>query len=67
MTTGEHEGEDAYIVEFVAVGKSLKVTAVDPVSLREVTMVGALKISRQRLAELAVRKLKYVLERDKDI
>ena len=65
MTSAESEGEDAYIVEFIAIGTSLKVTAMDPVSLREVSMVGAPQISRKELAELAVRKLKYVLSKDK--
>lgn len=56
---------DGYIVEFVSVGKSVKVTAVDPVSLREVSIVGSPRASKKQLTDLAVRKLRYVLERDK--
>jgi len=53
------------IVEFVSVGKSVKVTAIDPETLREVSIVGSPKARRKELAELAMRKLSYVLKRDK--
>jgi hypothetical protein len=55
-----------YIVEYVLVGKSLKVTAIDPASLREVSIVGSPRATRKQLAALAVRKLKYVMTRDGD-
>ena len=45
-------------------GNAIKVTAIDPVSMREVSMVGSPKISSKELGKLAVRKLKYVMERD---
>ncbi len=53
----EHEG---YIVEFITVGGSVKVTAIDPGTGREVSIVGAPGASRDDLAQLAVRKLLYV-------
>lgn len=59
----EHEG---YIVEFIAHGLSVKVTAIDPVTGREVSIVGAAGAGKQDLAELAVRKLKYVLDKESD-
>ena len=55
---------DDYIVEFIQLGGSIKVTAVDPVSLREVSIVGSPGATQEQLAELAIRKLRYVLERD---
>jgi len=58
--------QEGYIVEYVSVGNSVKVTAIDPESLREVSIVGPKKATRKQLAKLAVRKLQYVLERDKD-
>lgn len=62
-TDDEQEG---YIVEYVTMGDSVKVTAVDPVSMREVSVIGPKKATRRQLAELAVRKLQYVLDRDRD-
>jgi len=56
--------QTGYIVEFVVVGRSVKVTAIDPESLREVSMVGSPLLPRKMLARQAVRKLEYVLRRD---
>ncbi len=56
--------KEGYIVEFVVMGKSVKVTACDPVTLREVSIVGTTQVSKMQLTELAVRKLEYVLRRE---
>ena len=56
--------KEGYIVEFVSVGKTVKVTAIDPATGREVSMVGPAKATRKQLIDLAVRKLEYVLDRD---
>lgn len=61
-----NDDDNAYIVEFVSVGKNLKVIAIDPVTMREVSIVGAHKAGQKALAKLAVKKLQYVLKRDKD-
>ena len=66
MTSEEGSGQGRYIIEYVAMGESVKVTAIDPVSSREVSIVGPVKAPRKQLAELAIRKLLYVLNRDKD-
>lgn len=50
-----------YIIEFTAVGNTVKVTAIDPITLREATIVGPTSASNVQLSELAVRKLLYVL------
>lgn len=63
MTDDSQEG---YIIEFIVVGKSVKVTAMDPVTLKEVSIIGARSASRKELAELAVRKLQYVLNKKGD-
>lgn len=58
--------DDHYIVEFIGMGPSLKVTAVDPETLREVSIVGDPRAGREELSQLAIRKLRYVLNKDKD-
>ncbi len=64
-TTMEDEPDkESYIVEFVRIGTALKVIAIDPVSLREVSMIGNPRLSRKHLAKKAVEKLKYVIEKD---
>lgn len=59
-----HEEHGEFIIEFRRVGSQLKVTAIDPVSLREVSMIGAVGADMQQLGKIAARKLQYVLERD---
>ncbi|MFN9110789.1 MAG: DUF6898 family protein, partial [Bacteroidota bacterium] len=49
--------DHGYIVEFVAIGSSVKVTAFDPVSLTEASVVAPASASQQDMAMLAVRKL----------
>lgn len=59
-------GEEGYIVEFIVMGNAIKVTAMDPKTLTEVSIVGSAKASQQELAQVAVRKLHYVLSRDEE-
>lgn len=51
------------IIEFRAVGAQVKVTAVDPRTLTEVSIMGPSNASRHELEQLAVRKLEYVLKK----
>ena len=51
-----------YIVELIAVGNAVKATAFDPISLREVVVMGAAGTPRKVLENLAVRKLQFVLK-----
>ncbi|GAB2179197.1 DUF6898 family protein [Dongia sp. agr-C8] len=53
--------EEGYIIEFHRVGNAVKVTAMDPATLTEVSIVGALGVGDAELTRLAVRKLEYVL------
>ena len=51
------------IIEFVQVGAYVKVSAIDPVSLFEVSIVGDPSASRNTLEQIAIRKLKFVLSK----
>ena len=53
----------AVIYEFVHIGGSVKVTAIDPSSFKEVSIVGSPRVSENELKRLALRKLEYVLNR----
>lgn len=53
MTTGS----GGYLIEFRPVGGYVKVSALDPVSLQEVSIVGSPQVSQDILTRLAVRKL----------
>lgn len=61
------ETQHGYIIEFISLGGSVKVTAFDPQTLREASIVGAPNVPQKQLAELAIRKLQYVLNRDKEL
>lgn len=54
-----------YLVEFIQIGSSVKVSAIDPVSGREVSIIGPAAASRDYLSRTAVNKLKYVLSKGK--
>jgi len=53
------------LIEFHQIGNSVKVTAVDVETMVEVSIVGAANASQEMLKRLAVRKLDYVLEKQK--
>jgi hypothetical protein len=51
------------IIEFLRIGNAVKVTAVDPESLVEVSIVGAPDAGEEMLKRTAIRKLEYVLDK----
>ena len=51
------------IIEFIQVGAYVKVTAVDPVSLVEVSIVGDPSASRNTLERTAIKKLRFILSK----
>lgn len=51
------------ILEFHTIGGSVKVTAVDPETLTEVSIVGAANAGDELLRRIAIRKLEYVLNK----
>ena len=53
------------IFEFVRVGHAVKVSAIDPASGTEVSIVGDPSVGEAALKRLAERKLEYVLARRK--
>jgi hypothetical protein len=54
-----------YLIEFIQVGSHLKVSAVDPITLTEISMIGDPRASRENLSRLAVQKLEYMLAKKK--
>jgi len=60
------DSKTGYIIEYVSVGKSLKVTAIDPETMEEVSIVGDPKATRKRLAKVAIQKLHYVQAKGKE-
>jgi hypothetical protein len=52
---------DNYIIEFTQIGGSVKVTAFDPRTLTEVTIVGAANYSQEFLTRQVVKKLEFML------
>jgi len=53
------------IIEFVKVGAYVKVSAIDPTTRVEVSIVGDPSMSQATLERTAVQKLKYVLNKPK--
>ena len=51
------------IIEFHRIGNSVKVTAVDPESQVEVSIVGPPGAGEETLKRTAIRKLEYVLDK----
>lgn len=52
-----------YIIEFITQGRYVKVTAVDPVSGLEATIVGDPRQGRELLTQTAVKKLEFLLNK----
>ncbi len=52
-----------YLLEFRRIGKYVKVSALDPVTTEEVSIVGDAEASQEELSRIAVRKLEYVLNK----
>lgn len=56
-------GDEGYFLEFQSIGNSVKVSAIDPVSGTEVSIVGPANQGQELLSRTAVRKLQYVLRK----
>jgi hypothetical protein len=54
---------DNYIIEFTQIGASVKVTAIDPKTLTEASIIGGAQYSQEFLSRQAVKKLEYVLSK----
>ncbi|MBM3568227.1 MAG: hypothetical protein FJX46_05660 [Alphaproteobacteria bacterium] len=53
--------DDGYIIEFHRVGAFVRVSAMDPATLTEVSIVGSPRATEVELTRTAVNKLKYML------
>ena len=56
MSSGE-----GYILEFHKVGNSVKVTAIDPATGKEATIISPLNVPQEQASKIAVQKLEYIL------
>jgi len=56
--------ENDFIIEFITLGNSVKVTVVEPTTGREVSTVGPKTASRAELTRVAVNKMHYVLKKE---
>ena len=59
-----NQGQPEVLFEFRRMGASVKVSAIDPGTGREVSIVGPVSAGEQALADQAAKKLAYVLQRD---
>ncbi len=59
------ETKSNILIEFVKIGTSVKVSAIDPVTSTEVCVVVPASSPRQYMIDLATRKLRYVMDKDK--
>ena len=60
---GRSKVEKGYLIEFHQIGNAIKVSAIDPKTLTEVSIVGSPNMSEMALKSAAVRKLEYVLNK----
>ena len=57
------EDDKRFIIECIYMGRYAKVSAIDPVTATEVSIVGDASRSKRELERVAVRKLEYVLQK----
>jgi hypothetical protein len=58
--------ERQVILEYQQIGNAVRVAAVDPVTLTEVSIVGSASAGIEALNRTAIQKLKYVLEKQRN-
>ena len=56
-------GSDEVLIEIQQIGNAVKVAAIDPETLTEVSIVGSPRAGEEALKRAAVRKLAWVLEK----
>ena len=60
------ESDDSdFLIEFVRIGNSVKVSAIDPATGVEASIAGPAYLGEARLSSNAIAKLRYVLARKK--
>ncbi|MFQ5533969.1 MAG: hypothetical protein ACE5EM_03995 [Sphingomonadales bacterium] len=58
--------QEGYLIEFRRIGNATKVSAVDPETGTEVSIVGPTSAGQETLSRNAINKLKYVLAKNGD-
>lgn len=58
-------GDERFLIEFRQIGASMKVSAIDPVTDTEVSIIGPSSAPRQQLIAGAVAKLEFILAKKK--
>ncbi|MFP6699584.1 MAG: hypothetical protein VCF08_22250 [Alphaproteobacteria bacterium] len=53
----------SYLVEFQAIGNAVKVSALDPATLLEFSILGPTTATETEFSRLAVQKLEYMLQK----
>lgn len=56
--------DNDFIIEFIAMGNSVKVTCIDPKTGKEVSTIGPATAPRSQLSQAAVNKMLYVLKKE---
>jgi len=56
--------DDSFIIEFITMGNSVKVSCIDPKTGREVSAIGPRTASQAELSRLAVNKMLYVMKKE---
>ncbi|MDG1997203.1 MAG: hypothetical protein P8J14_11950 [Emcibacteraceae bacterium] len=56
--------DNEFILEFISMGNTVKVTCVDPKTGREVSTLGPANAPRSQLSNAAVNKMLYVLKKE---
>ncbi|MDA0781548.1 MAG: hypothetical protein PQ612_04135 [Rickettsiales bacterium] len=60
----QSDADNQYIIEFVRVGDSVKVSAIDPKTGTETCIVAPVKgVTQKQMQDLAIQKLEYVLRK----
>jgi predicted metal-dependent hydrolase len=63
-TAGTGAGDDGVIIEFHRVGNAVKVSAVDPQTFLEVSIIAPLNASEREMTQTVLRKLAWVKSKD---
>lgn len=50
-----------FLIEYVTIGNSMKITAFDEETLQEASIIVPADTSREQMAQLAIRKLRHIL------
>ena len=58
--------DNDFIIEFIVIGNSVKVTCVDPRTGREISTIGPGNAPRSQLSNAVVRKIQYAINKEQN-